>query len=540
MGSSCHSEHGEPDTTNPCSTFSLNDSDSHYREIDNFCTIDGPGGSHNRHEMCQTLSNTGEWTYQDDGSGCHYNDCNNYQEMSSGCCKGCCGIIGHGVRCKRVKYTASPVDCCLANYDHTGNGCHFDNGNRTCPPSARSKVGTSVITDSSSFPEDNGKTCRDLLHDWCLGQEVDGQTIGDWKSSWKPGGVCNNVINWNLYGTGERLAAVNDEEGFQWTQKIFDDALRLYLSEGFTIGLAEGMPGYNEFQDTLYGYCTTVPGLCDNVLSQMCSSQTTNILLNNPGLIPWCGCNMADEEYKQWADDFQVPKSCTPICSRQGNIYPGLPNHSGFDVCHDNVCVMDQVAVEIANAELGAANFNQICGGCATDLRETTVEEEMTKNDSISRMANSSVSSACECIIVDDNIEIMNAKLGNVNLTQRCGGNATCYSTANGVRTAVDCKTGKPKSQNVLTPEISQREKEELKHRTIKMIIFAVVAVVIIVFFYFVFRPRGRQITEQYIEKRPSSTAPWPVVIPQVQQRSVKPPKAPPNPVRKGFKSARK
>jgi hypothetical protein len=513
MGTSCGKHFPKPTSVNPCDNFELTQSNSNTKEIDNFCTLDGPAGRNHRDDMCDALSSTKEWEYKSDGSFCQYDDCNETVSVDVGCCKGCCGIDGHGVVCVRKAYNASPISCCLANYNSEGTGCHTNNGNSTCPPNARSNTGTGIIKDASAFPANNGKTCRDLLLDYCTGGEVDAKKLDDWKDTWKPGGLCNNVINWNLYGQSTPLDAVNDEEGFQWTQKLIDRALKNYLAEGNEIGIGVGMPGYNSFQDVLYNMCNSTPGLCDLTLSGICRNQTTGVLLSNPGLIPWCGCYLSNEEYSVYADEFQVPKECTPICARQGNIKPGLPNHSAFEVCTDNICLLNDVAIQIANAEIGDIDFSQICGGCGIDSRTTAVETAKTSStnssggntiNSVTTMANRSESSSCVCIIENNTVDVMNARLGGINLKQHCGGDSTCYATGkNGVKSVVDCSTGKPITGNkkIVKAEVSDIEKEEIKHRNMKMIIFSVVAVVILIFLLFVFRPGTSIVSEEIIYK---------------------------------------
>jgi hypothetical protein len=332
-------------------------------------------------------------------------------------------------------------------------------------------MGTSPISDATQYPQDNGLTCQDLLLGYCVGETVDGQALADWKAEWAVGGVVNRVINWNVYRNPRQLPIPNNEQGLLWCQKLAALALNKYQSEGYVIGVGVGMPGYHVFEQYFYVYATTIPGFADPALLSLCTAQSTQGLLDSPGLIPWCGCFLPDSQYQEWTKLYQVSKACAPVCARQGNIRPGNPSNTGFDTCLDSMCIMDDITVQLANVDAGNLSFTQVCGGCTTANVTATATSE------------TSVTSSCHCVIQNDTINIMNARLGDIGLSQSCR-NATCYGKdKDGQQIPVDCASGKALSETEKAGPTTDNGP-----RNLMMIIYSVVALVIILFLIFFFR----------------------------------------------------
>lgn len=92
--------------------------------LENFCSLAGIGGNGHRKRWCGRVgANEWEWRSNKGNNSCHYNDCHPYETQPTGCCGGCCGIIGKGVTCDRkagkAGFTGSPLPCCLQDY----SGC---------------------------------------------------------------------------------------------------------------------------------------------------------------------------------------------------------------------------------------------------------------------------------------------------------------------------------------------------------------------------------------------------------------------------------
>ena len=103
--------------------------------LQNFCSLAGVGGNSNRKKWCGRVGDKEwEWKSNSGNNTCTYNSCHPYESQPTGCCGGCCGIIGSGVTCNRKPgtkgFSGSPVPCCLQDY----GGCDVFDG--TLGPSA--------------------------------------------------------------------------------------------------------------------------------------------------------------------------------------------------------------------------------------------------------------------------------------------------------------------------------------------------------------------------------------------------------------------
>ena len=107
-----------------------------------------------------------------------------------------------------------------------------------------------------------------------------------------------------------------------------------------------GSSGYNEFQNTLYGICENIPGLCTDFITDVCSNQTIRSINNTPSLLQWCGCYLPDDQYARYANEFRVSKECVPICNISTNIKTATADGTGKIECTQNICIMDNTTIE--------------------------------------------------------------------------------------------------------------------------------------------------------------------------------------------------
>lgn len=406
MGNNCESIK-DPNTANPCW---INISATY--EVPDFCTFAGPAGKSHRESVCSSLSTGGEWEYSSEGGSCNYNDCHAYQSTSPGCCKGCCGIVGEGAVCERVKYTGDPVQCCIndmfcANVDELQNPpqCYSDlnNGQHTCDHLHRSMSSTG---------------CQDVMTDYCLGS--DGSP--DWLERWTPDGEiqgpCAKAVYRNLTKSCDYVVEVTgaclpnletpiDAEGFFWSQNLVAQAFQKFTSEGGVLGAFPGFPGYNPWQGFMHDQiCCPFPSLCQGSLQQICENKNTEDLSKNPGEAQWCGCHLPLSEYEQYSVLYNIQPQCTPICNRLG-VIPKVGNSGVPITCNQNICLIDNVTLNLINAQVrGGINFEQVCSGCQ--------------------------GAQCSCIVSDTTIDISNSTIGGnfVPIAEGCG-SSTCYQTNN-------------------------------------------------------------------------------------------------------------
>lgn len=423
MGTNC-GDHPEPDTTNQCS---IGIEDKY--EMPNFCSYAGPAGDGYRSEYCSMMSTAGEWVFDSRwGNGCSYDDCHPYLDYGFGCCKGCCGIIGQGNRCKRVKFTGDPVTCCFNDLNCTAHNpkdnpdlCYSDLGKKQFACSDKNPNYRSLVSTD----------CQDILLQYCTGTlPTDDPSSTSWLDRWTTNnggpGSCSYALARNMFqlgGTGHCFdppvpvpgicnippPAPIDAEGFFWGQQLVSAAMARYTEQGFAIGTLPGFPGYNPWQDFLYSnVCCPYPGLCQDGLDVVCANKTAQRISLNPAVAQWCGCHLPQNEYQDYSVKYNIPPECTPMCNRAGTI-PIVGINADPITCKQNICLIDGVTVNLINSQIGGGiDFDQLCGNCA--------------------------GAQCSCIVSNTTIDIANSTIGGnvVPINEGCG-SLTCSQTNPGI-----------------------------------------------------------------------------------------------------------
>ena len=447
MGNNCGTK-PMPDTRNLCLP-SLGQVSS---AMPNFCTLRGVGGDSYRNNYCSLMSIAGEWGNPKTVGTCQYNDCNNVQEFGGGCCDGCCGIAGGQLGCTRLQFTGQPIPCCLNDVacDPTINnytpGCFSDsNQQNTCADGVPGPNGEYVPNYRSIVSTD----CKAKLTEYCTGTlPTDNPNSTDWINRWTINnggtGSCYNALIRNLFnvpnaGTGHCFntdvillppGVCNitpqfpyDADGYFWGQALIEATMTRLQEQGINIGTLPGFPGYNPFQDFLQtNVCCPYPGLCQTGLDTICAQYTTQRISLNPAIASWCGCHLPPQEYQDYSVKFNIQPQCTPTCNRIGTI-PIVGNDGLPILCTNNVCLIDDVTVNLVSSQIGGGlNFNQVCGNCGTNNQ-------------------------CSCIISDTTVDITNSTIGGsvIPIFEGCG-TTTCTQTNPGTTgpatITVSCGTG--------------------------------------------------------------------------------------------------
>lgn len=272
---------------------------------------------------------------------------------------------------------------------------------------------------------------------------------------------------------------------------LFQEMLSKY-SLKYTLGTTPGNPGYNAFQDQIFQMCSQVPGLCDDALSDLCSSVTPRDLALNPQLQRWCGCFMSDEFYQEYTQRFQISKMCTPWCAGPppdsgGPLKPADSTGLTFDQCCQSSCIIDQASIDLANTTVnGQVSINQVCGACAAVLADGSAKGvEMCKQQGFN------VTSQCTCIIKDVSIDVAGSIIGgDVSLKQFCSGGTTCYRTNplnESQSIVVDCSTQSSAEFDQLVQQAEAERAAAERAFLTKAIIFILIVVGVVVAFYLVF-----------------------------------------------------
>ncbi len=418
MGSVCSSIQ-TPNTTNLCNVSVGNRSP----EMPGFCSPSGTRGDSIRNHFCEEMGTT-EWgTPEGVANGCNYNNCNGFEKMDYGVCGACHSAGGIGMTCLRYAFTGDPVTCCFndmacssANPDTNPLVCYSDGSRQnTCADGRNGQPNYRSLTSTD---------CQNTLMQYCTGTlPTDDPKSTVWLTRWTNTGPrsCYNAVMRNLSKdispctalpvTGVTGVCGGDpnftfsSNGYFWSQRLVNAALEKYESQGFEIGTMPGYPGYNPWQDFMYNnICCPISGLCQTALQTSCATKTKQRISVNPSLSNWCGCHLPIGEYEEYATRFNIPPQCSPTCNRITSI--PITGVNGSTVrCAQNICLMDNIAVNLVNSQIGGGiNFNQVCGNCGNGQ--------------------------CSCIITDATIDVRNSTIGGnfVPISQGCG-NTMCTQT---------------------------------------------------------------------------------------------------------------
>lgn len=481
MGTNC-GDHPRPITTNRCGPA------GEIHQIENFCSLDGKFAS----EYCGRMSDQDEWVYDSLAGSCAYSDCNNALDFGLGCCNGCCGIAGgSGLRCRRVKFAGDPLRCCLQDYvcrSQDDRACFTDDGlNATCSDTTR---------DQSSLE------CRDRLYDYCTGTDVSisglpGHTPEDFYKRWygeippaiftgiasqyATGAPCYKALFRVLY-RGQQSAClalpgigIPDAQGYIWAQRVFQGMLNKYISLGGTLIASESSQGADsDLNGQIWNICNLYPGICQFGLRNYCSNRTTEMMIRDPTIQPWCGCYMPASEYSKYTDLYQINLECTPTCNSEGVIPLGTNDGVGIKRCRESLCVIDDVAIQLYNTRIAGSadglSFSQICPTCASQDGAT-----------------------CSCILTGLTLKILDGQHPSLSIAQNCGAASECFAEvtdADGKKTQVKVPCSSDSSYDpysALRTENQRRFDAAVAARNIKIVVILVVAVIIVAVLYFVF-----------------------------------------------------
>jgi hypothetical protein len=435
---------------------------------------------------CDRINGT-EWKYDSLSGFCFMNSCDSTNSVNYGfgCCNGCCGIAGRGTVCKRVKYTADPVTCCVQDLT-----CNPEPGNLFNPKNCYSDPARKN-TCATGNRDTITPSCKATLHDWCLGTDLvpnDVTWLDRWIGSVSVNGTTYNApcvqhLNRNLYNSNnstlpkqcgpfpEGLPITN--EGFAYGEQLLADAVFKYRNQGFILGANPGSAGYNTFQDLLLGICQRNPGICVNSLRTAGASLNTSRLTQNPTAAKLFGCYLPDSEYETYINRYGVPKECTPLCNKSDTIPLIGPDGVTPVPCRSSSCIIDNITIALSQSNVGGSvNFSQVCKNCSSNDPNVVV--------------------SCTCLIEGTSVLVANSQIGgNIDFNQHCTGAIQCFSTDEaGNRIEKDCSssTDPYAEQIALQNRANQVASSNGYLITLGIIIFAIILVIII---YFLVRYRS-------------------------------------------------
>lgn len=421
---------------------------------------------------------------------------------------------GNTISPERVGTDKSQLD------SSTGWACAQTNCQRTCDPCRRS-ITSNATTTAYDYSQYNGEDpsriqlttcgaldrkrgtpmsyCRDVLDEWCTGADLD---PGDdsWIDRWmdRNGNAlrygCLNVLARNVYdtpGSNEGCAPVQlyfdslsdntgcfpanvtdytvSSSGVLYAQNLLTQVGERYRADGYVIGSLPGTVGYNPFQDFLYSnVCCKFPALCGSFLQSSCVGYTMDQLQGNIAVANWCGCHLSDDAYREYVDEYQISKECTPPCNRIG-VIPIVNAANQPKYCTGTQCIIDDLAISLVNTDIsGNVNINQMCGNCANGA-----------------------GASCDCIISNNAINLNNTGAITLNINESCT-SSMCTTTdpTTGLPANIPCdQLDNPDYFNEQREAQEKARKKALRQRNIIVVsvIFAVIVVCVIL--YLLIRP---------------------------------------------------
>lgn len=203
----------------------------------------------------------------------------------------------------------------------------------------------------------------------CGGEDITGTIFDQWCNYDCPSTFSNFIY------TNNGLLQYNPSNQLQ-SQEYVNNLFNIYQQTN-TITDNVNSPEYSPFQNTLLDLCTnpTTPGICDQFLNTFCSQYTREDAINSPIIGSFCGCYVPpDPNYLQYTSQppnctpgpgcVQQPQ-CDPLCRRSTTVQKADQTTGEILACSQDVCVIDQVAIDIAQSQVGQGiNFTSICPAC--------------------------------------------------------------------------------------------------------------------------------------------------------------------------------
>lgn len=439
------------------------------------------------YEYTGVLSDSPECTTCSNNYGCDWNQPNNDPSHTC-CCEGQSGFAGHKCAVKRIAYNGQHTSCCLQATSGDVNAAFTGNGIGRTLFSWPSVGGIDTYTCDPKYRKfDGGSDCA-----------IDGDIIGGIGSVcsnfnrvesdkiWLPGkpnrsdatGYCSRYVS--LIGTPEAA------------QSVIKDAVAAFSVKEFKL---------SDFGKSNLKYAKTVKGVldacdkygqgkCDIPLSNLCqqngwtredifgfydkylelnkknpkslTEDESNLKVAYFNIVEACACHLPPSEYAEWQrlGVDEVNAACDPLCMIEGVIRQWSDNKPA--ACDQNLCILDDISVDIINSPNANISFDTICGNCGGS------------------------SGGCRCVFSGINIFQSGSSVANINFQQNCGGNCQMPDpNLVGNFIPIDCSTGLPIGGNPTPSPSSANIWERFKlwiSDHIVLVIFLIIAFIILFF----------------------------------------------------------
>lgn len=368
------------------------------------------------------------------------------------------------------EFKGDPFICCqrdLACNEESKYCYETDRQKRACPPEYRNM---------------SGHGCRDLMYNYCTGEDISSGNIDELTNRWisnvqiknsdgqvliydKP---CYKVLYRNLYDIPEGCAKIPlqgstsfiNTEGYNYSQKLMNGMISKYLKEGGNLVASEFEESNIRMNDMILNICKTTPGLCQKSLFSYCSKITIQDIERDIKFLPWCGCYMSPEQYSKYTELYGINRECTPTCNMEGVIPLAFQNNGEPKRCSQTTCVIDNINIDIINSVGGDINFKQLCSSCGDG-------------------------NVCNCTITNGNFTSIDAKIGNISISQECSGTSKCFKDDKQIPCNGDVFDKYEKIEN----ESKKNYNKAVLINNITVILIFLFLFLIIVILWFIFHP---------------------------------------------------
>ena len=246
--------------------------------------------------------------------------------------------------------------------------------------------------------------CREQIYGYCTGLNDDSN---DWILRWwvpqgSFGGTCLSATSQHLYAFDNNPCYTTDLSDsctpvessgnvnistWLWSKQVIQDAITNYENSGYNLFARPGDIGYTRFNETIYKLCCSQPSLCNDVLNNYCEKFTEERITRNPRLKNFCGCHLSSQVYQEYSKKYNIEPQCSSYCNGSDVIQATNPYGNPIP-CEQNVCLIDDTSITIANDSAQDIRFEQLCGFS-------------TKGE-------------VSCVITDSVVEIINSEVGGI------------------------------------------------------------------------------------------------------------------------------
>ena len=367
---------------------------------------------------------------------------NNYQSFPKfGVCKNRCPNPGKRPTCVRNKvnnnyvFSGNKVACCFADYringesqlDANPGACYEDPATkqRTCHPWYRDLSSTTCLAQITPYclGEAMVPDQKDWMEMWLMDSAINFSSFMEVNTdpipnSWNnvnsdsklvydtvaekanaPGNTnkvtspcltavaramyvnTDQVANWQDLKNFKLLKGAVNKVGYPWAQDTLNIVFQKYLKEyGSFIGGVDqdGYERSSKFQDLMWEICNNFPQLCQQSLKGFCANVRAEDLPYIVNGQQWCGCFLPEKEYERY-DRLNIPRECNPLCNADG-VIPLTDNNYVSKICTNNLCVIDDLTLEIISSQTENFNFNQVCRSCGSVNINETMDDLLYKS----------------------------------------------------------------------------------------------------------------------------------------------------------------